>query len=290
MKIAFIDKKNIELKVERTVLRVDEQKIPLRLLDVVILGTSCSLESKDMVKMTAEGISLLLLSARGNEMAIVYSAKSKSATLKMEQYEAQSHALEIAKYFIAQKVQRHQMHLEKHGKVLDVSSVLEKIEKTKSTQTLLGIEGSFSKRYFTHYFKFFPKHLHLGKRSRQPALDPVNATLSFFYMLVHNLITVRLLSFGFEPSIAFMHQPFRNHEALSSDFMELFRADINEFVYTLFYDKKLQSSDFTNTEGIYLKYDARRRIWGDFQKFNQSLQVELDKEIAIVRKMIKKVD
>jgi len=287
MKIAFIDKKSTEISVERTALRVDEQKIPLRLLDVVVIGTSCSLESKDMVKMTKEGISLLLLSARGDDMAIVYSAKSKSAELKLEQYQAQSRALEIAKYFIYQKVQRHTDHLAKHGKVLDISKVLEKIEKTKRIQTLLGVEGSFSKRYFTHYFKRFPKSLHLGKRSKNPPLDPVNSMLSFFYMLVHNLITVRLLSYGFEPSIGFMHQPFRGHDALSSDFMELFRADVNEFVFGLFDSKKLKSSDFSKKNGVYLKYDARRRVWGDFQKFNRTLQPKLDREIATIRKMIK---
>jgi CRISPR-associated protein Cas1 len=287
MKIAFIDKKNTSITVEKTALRVDEQKIPLRLLDVVIIGTSCSLESKDMVKMTKEGISLLLLSARGDDMAIVFSAKSKSAELKMEQYHAQSRALDIAKYFIGQKVIRHTEHLEKHGKILDITKVLEKIENTKRIQTLLGVEGSFSKRYFTHYFKFFPKKLHLGKRSKNPPLDPVNSMLSFFYMLVHNLITVRLLSYGFEPSIGFMHQPFRGHDALSSDFMELFRADINEFVFGLFDSGKLQNSDFTKSHGIYLKYEARRRIWGNFQKFNQVLELQLDKEIATIRKMIK---
>jgi len=287
MKIAFIDKKQTEIRVEKTALRVDEQKIPLRLLDVVVVGTSCSLESKDMVKMTKEGITLLLLSARGDEMAIVYSARSKNAELKLEQYQAQSRALMIAKYFITQKVKRHTEHLAKHGKVLDISKVLEKIENTKRIQTLLGVEGSFSKRYFTHYFKRFPKNLHLGKRSKNPPLDEVNSMLSFFYMLVHNLITVRLLAHGFEPSIGFMHQPFRSHDALSSDFMELFRADINEFVLGLFESKKLKKSDFTKTHGIYLKYDTRRRIWGDFQKFNQTLQLQLEKEIALIKKMIK---
>jgi len=106
-------------------------------------------------------------------------------------------------------------------------------------------------------------------------------------MVVYNLITVRLLSFGFEPSIGFMHQPFRSHNALASDFMELFRADINAFVFRLFDEKKVTSSDFTKKNGVYLKYDARRKIWGYFKSFNQKLQKELDKEIAILRDMIK---
>ena len=195
--------------------------------------------------------------------------------------------MEIAKYFISEKVKRHAEQLENHGKVLDSSSVLESIKKAKSTQRLLGIEGSFSNKYFRQYFKLFSKSLHLGKRSKQPPLDPVNAMLSFVYMMVYNLITVHLLSLGFEPAIGFMHQPFRGHNALASDFIELFRADINEFVFGLFDSKKLTGFDFTKNSGVYLKYEARRRVWNDFQKFNQKIQKELGRETAVVRKMIK---
>ena len=287
MRVAFIDKKGMDLKVEQKSLKISEQKIPMRLLDAVVISTSCNINSNDIVKITKEGISLLFLSSRGDDMAIVYSAQSKNAELKMEQYLAQKRALEIAKYFISQKVERHALQLEEHGIELDISIILENIKKAKSTQRLLGIEGSFSSRYFRQYFKLFPKTLHLGKRSRQPPLDPVNAMLSFVYMMVYNLITVHLLSIGFEPSIGFMHQPFRSHNALASDFMELFRADINEFVFILFNSKKLQSVDFTQKSGVYLKYEARRRVWSDFQKFNQKLQKELDKETTLFRKTIK---
>ena len=41
MKIAFIDKKDALLKVENKTLKVDEQKIPLRLIDTIVLASSC---------------------------------------------------------------------------------------------------------------------------------------------------------------------------------------------------------------------------------------------------------
>ncbi len=126
----------------------------------------------------------------------------------MEQYLAQQDALRIAKYFISQKIKRHTEHLAKYNIELDNAKVLADIEKARTVQRILGLEGSFSNRYFRQYFKLFPKKLHLGKRSKQPPLDPVNAMLSFFYMIVYNLISVKLLSYGFEPSIGFMHQPF----------------------------------------------------------------------------------
>ena len=287
MKVVFIDKKGVELKVEYKSLKVNEQKIPLRLIDTIVISSACSLDSRDVLKLTKEEISILLVSARGDDVAIAYSAKSKNAELKMEQYLAQENSLTIAKYFISQKVERHTQHLSNHNIELNSSKLLSDIERARSTQRLLGLEGSFSSRYFRQYFKLFPKKLHLGKRSKQPPLDPVNAMLSFFYMMTYNLISVKLLSYGFEPSIGFMHQPFRSHNALASDFMELFRADINAFVFRLFDEKKLTASDFTKKGGVYLKYEARRKIWGYFKPFNQKLQKELEKEISIVREMIK---
>jgi CRISPR-associated protein Cas1 len=105
-------------------------------------------------------------------------------------------------------------------------------------------------------------------------------------MMTYNLITVRLLSFGFEPSIGFLHQPFRSHNALASDFMELFRADVNAFVFRLFDEKLLESSDFSKKNGVFLKYDARKKIWGEFKSFNQGIEKKLDVEIANLRAML----
>jgi len=286
MKIAFIDKKDALLRVENKTLKVDEQKIPLRLLDTIVLASSCRLESREMVKMTSEGITLLLLSGRGDEVAIVNSSESKNAALKLAQYKAQSRALDMAKYFVKEKVKRHAEQLREHEVALDVFELLEKVENAENLEVLLGIEGSLSRLYFGHYFALFSKRLHLGKRSRNPPEDPVNAMMSFFYMMTYNLITVRLLSFGFEPSIGFLHKPFRSHNALSSDFMELFRADVNAFVFRLFDEKLLESSDFSKKNGVYLKYEARKKIWGEFKAFTHELQKRLDVEIANVRAML----
>jgi len=54
MKIAFIDKKGVDIRVEYKSLKIDEQKIPLRLLDTLVIGASASLDSKDILKMTKE--------------------------------------------------------------------------------------------------------------------------------------------------------------------------------------------------------------------------------------------
>jgi len=286
MKIAIIDKKGAIIKVENQVLKVDEQKIPLRLIDTIILASNNHLESKDMINITKEGITFLLLSAQGKDSAIVTSTQNKNAEVKLAQYMAQKNALNFAKYFVSEKITRHGGHLREHDIIVKIDEVLQSIHKAEDIATLLGIEGSFSRFYFSNYFALFPKVLHSGKRTKNPPRDPVNAMMSFFYMLVYNLITIRLLSFGFEPSIGFLHQPFRSHNALSSDFMELFRADINAFVFRIFDEKIIENSDFTKKNGVYLRYEGRKKIWGEFKMFTQMLEPKIDSEIANIRSML----
>ena len=287
MKIVFIDKKNVVIKVENKTLKVDSQKIPLRLIDTIILANAIVLNSRDLVKITKEGIFILLLSAKGRDMAIVQGARSKNPLVKLAQYGAtQDKSLVFAQYFVETKIKKHREHLKLHGLEVDITEVLEKVSASTSIESLLGIEGSFSRLYFGHYFSLFSKRLHKGKRSRNPPLDPVNATMSFFYMVVYNLISVRLIACGFEPSMGFLHKPFRTHNALSSDFMEIFRADINDFVYKMFNEELLVSADFSKQDGVYLKYEARKKVWVEFKILMQNIEGELEREIVKLKDKI----
>jgi CRISPR-associated protein Cas1 len=286
MKVTIIDKKDAILKVDNKTLKVDTQKIPLRLVDTLIIASSHSIETKELIKITKEGISIIILSYLAKDSAIITSTIGKNAEVKLSQFNAQKNSLSIAKYFISQKLISHTKHLKLHGTKMELDKALIKIQDAETLQTLLGIEGSFSKGYFSHYFKLFPKRLHDNKRTKNPPLDPVNALMSFLYMLFYNLISIKLISFGFEPSIGFLHKPFRSHNALSSDFMELIRSDINEFVFLSFKNEIIKHEDFTKNNGVYLKYEGRKKIWSSLKPFIDALNPKLDANIANLRSML----
>jgi CRISPR-associated protein Cas1 len=286
MKISIIDKKGAKLKIENRTLKIDDQKIPLRLIDTLIIASNNNINTKDLIKITKEKINILILSQFAQDGAIITTTTSKNAEIKLAQYKAQIDALKIAKYFITQKITSHAIHLKNHNIEIDINQTIQNIKDTQELQILLGIEGSFSKKYFSQYFKLFPKHLHSGKRTKQPPLDPVNAMLSFLYMLFYNTISIKLISFGFEPSIGYLHKPFRSHNALASDILELFRADINEFVYKCFDKQKLEQSDFSKKQGVYLKYNGRKKIWSDIKIFIDSLDYKIDSEISKLRSIL----
>jgi CRISPR-associated protein Cas1 len=104
--------------------------------------------------------------------------------------------------------------------------------------------------------------------------------------LYYNIISVKLLSYGFEPSLGYLHTPFRTHNALASDMMELFRSYINEAVVSLFKHNALKVDDFYKKRGVYLKYEGRTKIHKEFLALQSLLKPKLDETIATVKKMI----
>jgi len=287
MKIAIIDKKDITLKIENSAIKIEGQSIPFGLMDILILNHRATLHSKDILKLTKNAISILLISYSNDNFSIIHSANSKNAENKLLQYHSLDKRLEFAKYFITQKLLSHHEQLKNINIDLDIDFPLEQIKNATAIDALMGIEGAFARRYFKHYFALFPREMHKGKRSKQPPKDPVNALLSYWYSLYYNIITIKLLSYGFEPSMGYLHTAFRTHNALSSDILELFRASINQAVFSVFEHNILELSDFSYKGGVYLKYEGRKKVWTEFVSLIELLSPKLNDEIAKLKKMMK---
>jgi len=287
MNIIIIDQKETKLSFQAKSLIVGDRRIPFHLIDTLILSSDVELSARLLIALANENISILFINSK-NQTAITNKTTSKNAELKLSQYKSAQIPLPIAKEILIDKILSHKEHLESHDiKITDIDDILTQIKEAEEISTLLGIEGSFSKLYFKHYFQLFPKSLHNNTRTKRPPKDPLNAMLSFYYTLFYQLITIRLLIFGFEPSIGYLHRPFREHNALSSDILEVFRASINQEIYELFSEKKLAHKDFTKKgKSVYLRYEARKRIWSEFKNFYQTREPLIDRYISKIRSKI----
>ena len=287
MNIVIVDKKESTLSVKNDLLTIDTQKIPLHLIDTLLLVGTQNLKSTDLTRLSAGGVQVVLLSSDFTKSALLITTSAKNAELKLSQYRAcTTKALPIAKMILTRKVTLHAEQLQKHQISMETESVRKQIHEATTLDTLLGIEGSFSRAYFVHYFALFPKTLHKGKRTKRPPKDPLNALLSWYYTLFYNLIAVRLIGFGFEPSLGFLHRPFRSHMALASDLLELYRADINEFVHDIFARKLVTPRDFSKKGGVYLRYEGRKKLWQPFRTFAAALEPRIDASISEIRGLL----
>ncbi len=287
MKTIIIDKKDTSFSTNTSSLIVNNQKIPFKLIDVILLFSKVSLTTTDINRLTKNSINIVLLNQNYYATAYITPTKSKNAQLKMAQYKAALNPIKIAKMLLSKKITSHIMHLKNHNIILNKSRYLSNINKASTLDELLGIEGSFSKLYFNHYFSLLPKNLHNNKRQKRPPKDPINATLSWLYTIAYSLISIRLFNIGFEPTIGFLHRPFREHNALASDILEVIRADINEYVYDLFKNKHLSAKEFTRRQdAIYLKYDAKVAIYKNINSFLNSIYPKIDATITDIRSLL----
>lgn len=286
LKIAIIDKKDITIKIENNSIKFKEQTIPFRLMDILILNHRTNISTSDILKLTKQNISILILSYNNTHSAIVNSANTKNGDLKLSQYNSLSQKIIFAKYFIREKLKSHQEHLKILDINVDIDEKLKLLDDAENIDNIMGIEGSFAREYFKYFFEQFPRELHNSKRTKNPPKDPVNAVLSFWYSMYYNIISIRLMSYGFEPGIGYLHMAFRSHNALASDMMELFRSQINHAVILLFKNKLLSIEDFSKKEGVYLKYEGRKKIYKEFVNLVNVLNPQLDTHIATIKRMI----
>ena len=286
MRTVVIDKKDVKLTFDNSTIKVEQQSIPFKYIDLLVLNHRTILSTGDILKLTKESISILIVSHANDNLSLIASANTKNAEIKLAQYISHVRNIEFAKYFISQKIDTHAKHLATHEINLDQTQEQLQLQNATSIEEIMGIEGSYARKYFKEYFSLLPASMHKEKRSKQPPLDPVNAIMSFWYSLYYNIITVKLMSYGFEPSLGYLHTPFRSHNALASDMLELFRADINEAVIHLFKNKIVEMEDFSKKGGVYLKFDGRKKIWTYFIALVDVLKPKLDTEIAHLKSMI----
>jgi CRISPR-associated protein Cas1 len=255
----IIDKKG-KLQVKNGQIIFENRKYPLRLIDFLILADLVEFDTKTISKITANDVSILIYA---KSFSFIHPISAKNADLKKRQYFALDKRIEIAKWILKGKIK---------SNFLGIEFDLSQIEKANNIFELLGIEGNFSRVYFSKYFELFPKNLTLKKRSKNPPKDVVNALMSYFYTIAYYEITNHLIKNGFEPLIGYLHEPFRSHYALSSDLLEFFRSELDKEVYFLFKNKIVKKSDFS--ADFRLRDKKRKEIWTFIKKSMQNLKIQ----------------
>lgn len=288
MNSLIIDKENISVQVKGAKLYTSNHTIPLKLIDILIVAQSIQIDAKTIINLANENIPILYISKDSRKFALTLPAISKNSELKVLQYQTLDRSLEIAKRLLYEKFVTHKNSLEAFDITMNIENELTHLALAKDIESAMGIEGAFARRYFGHFFSLFERRLTKGYRSKNPPLDPVNAMLSYIYTLGYNTITAKLYMRGFDPSISYLHTPFRNHFALSSDLLEPIRADINTFVAKLFLENILTIGDFTIKNGVYLKYETRKNLWIHLKPFMEEINSKINKQIIVLKKNLMK--
>ncbi len=139
--------------------------------------------------------------------------------------------------------------------------------------SLLGCEGAGSAAYFGVFGQLIRCDWEHGfcKRTRRPPTDPVNALLSYGYVILTAQVASLLASIGFDPYIGYLHASRYGKPALALDVMEEFRPVIvDSVVLSLLNNHQLEPKDFRQELNSYQMTDAAKRLF--LQKFEERMQ------------------
>lgn len=159
-----------------------------------------------------------------------------------------------------------------------------------SLESLRGVEGTATARYFGVLGRTVPEEIAFSGRNRRPPRDPLNALLSFGYVLVGNELQALLDAMGYDPYLGFYHQVDYGRPSLALDLLEELRAPlVDRFSAKLLNLGVLKEEDFVSSPqgGVYLSREAQKRYFAAWEEELERL-LALDGEETSFRKLFRR--
>jgi CRISPR-associated protein Cas1 len=136
------------------------------------------------------------------------------------------------------------------------------------------LEGSGTAFYFGVFERVLSGDWRFQRRSKRPPRDPVNALLSFGYVLLMNEVASAVSVVGLDPYVGFLHSSQFGKPALALDVMESFRpVVVDSVVMTVLNNRMLTEDDFEESFGAWRLSDDGRRTF--LAKFEERLSTEI---------------
>ena len=258
-----------------------EELQQLRLIDVsqISLHGNVQVSSQMMRAAFREEIPVCWFSYGGWFQGIAEGLPSKHVDLRRRQVALAAQAsLPIAQSMIEGKLRNSRTFLRRNarsevGPVLDqLKSLAERVGESESIESLLGMEGTGARLYFSKFSSML-RDVDVGGfdfngRNRRPPKDPVNCLLSFAYSLLTKDLTATAFAVGFDPYLGFLHRPRFGRPALALDLAEEFRPLVAEsVVINVLNNGEMRVNDFvTRAGGVSLTQEGRRSVLSAYER------------------------
>ena len=287
MATLFITEQNsiIRKTGERLIVEKDHEvllEVPCLKIETVLIYGNVQVTSQALAEMLDHGIELALLSRSGRLRGQLTPPKAKNMPLRMRQYElsqSEGFCLGFARSIVAAKMassaavlwrfQKNHPDVLTDSEIAEVERAAEGLDAVSSLDSLRGLEGTAAARYFRCLGRMAPSEMGFENRNRRPPRDPLNALLSFGYVLAGSEIQALLDAMGFDPYLGFFHQIEYGRPSLALDLVEEFRAPlVDRFSLRLLNLGILDRESFTATPegGMILERGSLKRYFAAYEK------------------------
>lgn len=272
---------------ETVVIKQGDSKLgqfPMLALQNILCFGQVSVSPGLMAACLETGVGLSFFTEFGKFQAQVMGMPKGNVLLRRTQYrwaDDEEKSVSVARLMIAAKVGNCRavlMREQRNHGVSDaltqaaekMAALLENIRHARNVPQLMGLEGEAASIYFGVFTSLLrAMGFEFSGRVRRPPGDPVNALLSFAYVLLASECASALAGVGLDPYVGFLHQDRPGRKSLALDLMEELRAPLaDRFVLTLINRGQIKLDDFvTEASGaVRLKDDARKSFLTAYQE------------------------
>ena len=184
--------------------------------------------------------------------------------LRMKQYGlSEKEQLEMAKMIVLNKLtNQNSLMQERSDKEVCFKNqavfeeYVKKVKNVKNQEELLGLEGNFSRQYFSCIFNDFKWR----RRAPRTKEDIINFLMDMGYTFLFNFVDSLLRLHGFDTYKGFYHKLFFQRRSLACDVMEPFRFLIDKKIIKYLNLKQIDEKDFNIVNGSYqLPFDKNSK-------------------------------
>ena len=292
----YVQEQGAKVSVSGELLVVKPREGPVRkvrLMDVsdLTLYGNVQVTTQAVRRLCERGIPVCYLSYGGRYIGRTTGRMSRNIDLRIRQhrmYHDKVGLMRIARSMVSGKIKNcmvmlRRNHISPPGEVLEeMGGLAERCGTVRKYDALLGMEGLAARLYFSEFAGMIKADdgggFDFRERNRRPPKDPVNAMLSFVYMMLARQAEITVGTVGMDPYLGFLHTPHHGRPSLALDIMEEFRPIIGDSVcLTLVNTGAIRKSDFLVTPfGVSMTGDGRRKVITAFEsRMDETIQHRL---------------
>ena len=266
--------------------------LPAADVEQVMLFGNIQITTSALQLLLGKGIEIALFSYGGQLLGQLTPALGRNVHLRLEQFRRYREAgftREFARQVVCAKIANGLAFLRQFHKNHPAAFPLEELallerslaqaEVQEDLDILRGHEGAAAARYFELFSRVILPPWQFSGRNKRPPRDPVNAVLSFGYVVLGSQLQWLLDGVGLDPYLGFYHQVDYGRPSLALDLLEELRHPfIDRLAAVLFNQNIMQAEDFMEPAGggVYLNTSGKRKFFEQYEKMLGELSQGLD--------------
>ncbi len=304
----YVDRRGVALSLDGDAIAFHEGDarigtVPLGPVERIYLRGDVRLSAGLLGRIGALGVGIVVLSGRRAQPTLLLPRPHNDARVRVAQLDtarAPARALALARLFVAAKIAaQHTLLVEIRGSRPDLAHALAEPVRAlfrmrghaahkADLDELRGLEGAAARQHFAGLAHVFPASLRFAGRNRRPPRDPVNATLSLAYTLLHAEAVLAAHGHGFDPHVGFLHGIDFGRESLACDLVEPLRPAMERLAWRLFAEQTLRDRDFTTEKdgACLLQKAGRARFYEAVEPALEDCRRRLDRTLAALRRQL----